>query len=222
MIVDTVISTAFSMIAEALARDETVTIAGFGSFSTRARLGTTGPQPRHRREHHHRRLEEPGVQGREEAARDGQRWKMTCASGTATFRRRDRRMRPVEALGGESRHVDEHARLFPNAEPNRPLTARLTPNDPTPDRTAASPHLPLSVSTSGRTPASASRGEGTFVTGRMRADFVDSSIVRTHAQSCAELEATRARVPCMARMGIAADANTAHPCAHQITGPLPT
>lgn len=51
---------------------------------------------------------------------------------------------------------------------------------------------------------------------------VDSTIVRTHAQSWAELEAARARVPCMARIGIAADASTAHRCAHQVTGPLPS
>ena len=39
---DTVISTAFAMIGEALARDETVAIAGFGTFSTRARSARQG------------------------------------------------------------------------------------------------------------------------------------------------------------------------------------
>ena len=39
---DTVISTAFSMIGETLARDESVTIAGFGTFSTRARSARQG------------------------------------------------------------------------------------------------------------------------------------------------------------------------------------
>ena len=42
---DTVISTALSMIGEALARDETVAIAGFGTFSTRARSARQGRNP---------------------------------------------------------------------------------------------------------------------------------------------------------------------------------
>ena len=67
---------------------------------------------------------------------------------------------------GQHIGVDEHARLYLHVEPNRSPTARLTPNDATPGRTAASPHIPFSVSTSGRRPASASHGGGTFVKGR--------------------------------------------------------
>ena len=109
MTADTVVSTAFSMIGEALARDETVAIAGFGTFSTRARSARQGRNPRHRREHHRRRLEDPGVQGGEEPTRADHRRKMTCASGTATAKCRDRRTRPDEAIGAESCHVDEYA-----------------------------------------------------------------------------------------------------------------
>ena len=45
MTADTVVSTAFSMIGEALARDETVAITGFGTFSTRARSARQGRNP---------------------------------------------------------------------------------------------------------------------------------------------------------------------------------
>ena len=45
MTADTVVSTAFSMIGEALARDETVAIPGFGTFSTRARSARQGRNP---------------------------------------------------------------------------------------------------------------------------------------------------------------------------------
>ena len=42
---DTAISTAFSVIGEALATDETVAITGFGTFSTRARSARQGRNP---------------------------------------------------------------------------------------------------------------------------------------------------------------------------------
>ena len=42
-------------------------------------------------------------------------------------------------------------------------------------------------------------GRGTFVAGRRRGDFVDRSYVRTHAQSRADLESSRARVPHIGR-----------------------
>ena len=55
---------------------------------------------------------------------------MTCASGTAIAKCRDRRTRPDEAIGAESCHVDEYARRFSHVEPNTPPTARFTPNAP--------------------------------------------------------------------------------------------
>jgi len=45
MIADTVISTAFAMTGEALARDKTVAIAGFRTFSIRARSARQGHNP---------------------------------------------------------------------------------------------------------------------------------------------------------------------------------
>lgn len=43
--VDSVVSSVFTAIGEALARDESVTVAGFGTFSTRARAARRGRNP---------------------------------------------------------------------------------------------------------------------------------------------------------------------------------
>ena len=43
---DSVVSAVFSAIGDALARDDTVAIAGFGTFSTRARAARDGRNPR--------------------------------------------------------------------------------------------------------------------------------------------------------------------------------
>ena len=49
------IGAVFSAIGEALARGDTVTIAGFGTFARKSRAGSRGPEPAHRRAHRHRR-----------------------------------------------------------------------------------------------------------------------------------------------------------------------
>ena len=43
---DSVVSAVFSAIGDALARDDTVAIAGFGTFSTRTRAARKGRNPR--------------------------------------------------------------------------------------------------------------------------------------------------------------------------------
>ena len=47
----------FSAIAEALARDESVVIPGFGAFTTKRHGSPPGSQSAHRREHRHRGLQ---------------------------------------------------------------------------------------------------------------------------------------------------------------------
>ena len=42
---DAVVSAAFAVIADALARDDTVAVAGFGTFSTRTRAARQGRNP---------------------------------------------------------------------------------------------------------------------------------------------------------------------------------
>ena len=74
---DRVVSAVFAAVAEALARGDTVSIAGFGSFTTRTRAAPPGPQPRYRGKYRHRRFEGAGVQGREGAQRGCQRPDMT-------------------------------------------------------------------------------------------------------------------------------------------------
>ena len=89
---------------------------------------------------------------------------MTCASGTATAKCRDRRTRPDEAIGAESCHVDEYARRFSHVEPNTPPTARFTPNAPARALAVASTHSLCGLVL--RSPAaSASHGHGTFGAG---------------------------------------------------------
>ena len=62
----------FSTIADALARGEPVSIAGFGKFATRSRAARTGRNP-HRGARRHRGLEDAVVQAREGPSRRGQR-----------------------------------------------------------------------------------------------------------------------------------------------------
>ena len=57
------------MIGEALARDETVAIAGFGTFSTRARSARQGRNPATGESITVAASKTPGVQGGEEPAR---------------------------------------------------------------------------------------------------------------------------------------------------------
>ena len=70
---DRAVSAVFAAIGDALARDEAVAIAGFGTFSSRARPRASGAEPANGREHRHRRLHGAGVQGRKEAPRYRQR-----------------------------------------------------------------------------------------------------------------------------------------------------
>ena len=72
------------------------------------------------------------------------------------------------------RHAGRQTRALPMAP-----DARCAPTQ----RTAVGPHSP---------------DPGTFVAGTRRWDFGDSSLVRIHAQSRAELESPRARVPYIA------------------------
>ena len=62
----------------------------------------------------------------------------------------------------------------------------------------------------------------TFVVRTRRREFQDSSLMRTPARSRAELESSRVRVPCTARMGIVPGDTAAYGCARQISDPLPT
>ena len=63
----------FSAIGDALARDEPVTIAGFGKFIMRSRARPPGPQPPNRGARRHRGLEGAVVQGGKGPSRRGQR-----------------------------------------------------------------------------------------------------------------------------------------------------
>ena len=96
---DAVVSAVFSTIAETLARNETVAIAGFGTFTTRARAAREGRKPRYRREHCHRRFEVPRVQGGKEATRDGQRWEVSDARVRAELVSEGLPVRAVQASG---------------------------------------------------------------------------------------------------------------------------
>ena len=67
-----VVDAVFAAIRDALVRDESVSIAGFGTFTTVHRAARQGRNP-HRREHRHRSLEVAVVQGRQDPARRGAR-----------------------------------------------------------------------------------------------------------------------------------------------------
>ena len=56
---DRAVSAVFAAIGDALARDEAVAIAGFGTFSTRSRSARQGRNPETGRGHRHRRLQAP-------------------------------------------------------------------------------------------------------------------------------------------------------------------
>ena len=66
---DAAIGALLSAIADALARGESVTIAGFGKFTTRDRPARTGRNSPDRRSRRHRRVASAGVQGRQGPAR---------------------------------------------------------------------------------------------------------------------------------------------------------
>ena len=66
---DRTVSAVFAAIGDALARDEAVAIAGFGTFSTPLAPRASGAEPANGREHRHRHHQGAGVQGREEAPR---------------------------------------------------------------------------------------------------------------------------------------------------------
>ena len=104
---DSLVGAVFSAIAEAIARDETVAIAGFGKFDVRSRPARTGRNPPDRRARRHRRVEGAIVQAGEGASRRGQRiagrsWPGACASSRRRRRSRANRRRVVHA---EPRHV---------------------------------------------------------------------------------------------------------------------
>ena len=66
---DNVVNTVFSAISDALAKGETVAIAGFGTFTTKARAARQGAQSPHRRTHRNPGFEGAFVQGCEGASR---------------------------------------------------------------------------------------------------------------------------------------------------------
>ena len=84
--VGSVVTVALSVIGDALARDDTVAIAGFGTFSTRDR-------PARQREHRDRRLQGARVQGRKDAARPGEREDLSTAPTIVRERCATRRVR---------------------------------------------------------------------------------------------------------------------------------
>ena len=69
---DSAVAAVFATIAEALARGEKVSIAGFGTFATRSRPARQGRNPATGGEHRHRRLHGAVVQGRQDAPRCAQ------------------------------------------------------------------------------------------------------------------------------------------------------
>ena len=75
-----------------------------------------------------------------------------------------------------------------------------------------------------RDPKSLMSGIGpvvTFAAGTKHPEICNRSHVRTHAQSCAEIESSRARVLYIAPMGISRVATVARGCAHPILAVLP-
>ena len=66
---DAAVHAVFSVIADALLGGETVTIAGFGTFSTKSRPGVPGSQSPSRRKHRHHSIEPTIVQGWQDLAR---------------------------------------------------------------------------------------------------------------------------------------------------------
>lgn len=116
---DAMVSAVFSTIGEALARDEAVVITAFGTFTTRAPRNAPGTQPRHRREHPDRRLQDPGVQAREDAARYRQRPDMSQTPVGVAAHCRTRSVHRATFLPHRRRHRLRH----PGTEPPVPRAA---------------------------------------------------------------------------------------------------
>ena len=68
---ETAVNAVLGSIGDALAKGETVSIAGFGTFSVKESSGPAGTQSTHGREHRDRGFEGAVVQGGEGAARRG-------------------------------------------------------------------------------------------------------------------------------------------------------
>ena len=62
---DVAVNAVFSTIADTLVGGETVTIARFGTFSTKSRPARQGRKPAHGRKHRQRRLEPPAFKAGE-------------------------------------------------------------------------------------------------------------------------------------------------------------
>ena len=139
---DSLVRAVFSAIADALARDETVAIAGYGKFAVRSRSARTGCNPQ---------TGEPFA---------------IAASKVASFQ-------PAKALRDAINEWRGGTGPVPALVPAGLAGAERT-------RTGVESRSPRS---------------GMFVAGRGRGDFADSSLVRTSAQSRAEIESPRARVP---------------------------
>ena len=174
----------FSAIGDALARDEPVTIAGFGKFVMRSRAGRQGRNPQNRGARRDRGLEGALVQGGEGPPRRGQRigWRdkrpgagpssRQCRHGTRAHSPCTRAQAHGRYTGACVRPIGETAS---QALRGRQVLFTASATGPTSARTRRVPRCLWQI--------------------RRRGDFCDPSRVRTLAQSRAKLRSLRARLP---------------------------
>ena len=184
------VAAVFSAISDTLARNEPVSIAGFGKFVLRSRAARQGRNPAAGEPVAIAALRAPSFK----AAKPCATQPTDSMDGEVVW---TPPLVPSAAPGHEQAFVRQARRCVPPR--TFPLPVRLL----RPDRRTRAPRI-ASVS---HCPHAAhwravvdtvSPGSGTFGAGRRRADFRDSSDVRTPAQSRAELESPRARVSYMA------------------------
>ena len=223
---DAVIST----IADALAAGETVTIAGFGKFSTKDGQHDTDATP-HRGGRCRPRRSGAFLQGRKVPSPCAQ--PLACSRSRSNAPHQLRRERCGNGITSPSPRNGVHA--------SQPRRSRDVYGMASNSRTATPTHSSGMLATedchiAGGTGRSGPEGisairptrehprltsRTTFVVSTRRGEFRDPSLMRTHARSRAEIESPPRAGALYAPMRIAPGDTAAHGCARQILEPFP-